>query len=55
MKKDCGDAAAIVREDVRSYISDGDIYPSVNSLEKTAEEMVQGTLKRVVDENPLSH
>ena len=42
-------AAAIVREDVRSYISDGDIYPSVTSLEETAEEMVLETLKSFVD------
>ena len=42
-------AAAVVREDVRSYVSDGDIYPSVTSLEETAEEMVPETLKSFAD------
>ena len=42
-------ACDVKAEDVRSYISDGDIYPSVTSLKETAEEMAQGTLKRVVD------
>ena len=33
-------AAAIIREDVRSYIFDGETYPAASSLEETADNMV---------------
>ena len=42
-------AAAIVREDIRSHICDGDTYPAVTSLEEAASEMVPETLKCFVD------
>ena len=37
-------ASAIIREDVRSYILDGDTYPAASSLEETVYDLVQETL-----------
>ena len=42
-------AAAIVREDVRSYIFDAGTYPPASSLKEAASEMIPDTLKCFVD------